>query len=124
MTLKPIPVKQFLNRPFGMWEPGWFLLTCGDFSSKHFNSMTISWGSTGIMWGRPFIMVVVRPQRYTYQFMEKYPSFTICAFPEQYRRALDLLGTKSGRDTDKVAESGLTPCASEKVASPCFVEAE
>lgn len=124
MVLKPIPEKRFINHPFGMWEPGWFLLTCGDFASNHFNCMTISWGSTGIIWGRPFIMVVVRPQRYTYQFMEQYTSFTVCAFSRQYHRALDILGTKSGRDTNKIAESGLTPCASEKVVSPCFVEAE
>jgi flavin reductase (DIM6/NTAB) family NADH-FMN oxidoreductase RutF len=86
--------------------------------------MTVSWGSLGTMWNKPFAMVVVRPTRYTYQLMEKYETFTLCAFPEQHRKALSLLGSKSGRDGDKIAESGLTPEAATIVAAPCFAEAE
>ena len=43
--------------------------------------MTVSWGALGCMWGRPFAQVVVRPQRYTFEFIETYPTFTLCAFP-------------------------------------------
>jgi len=124
MEYKSIPIEQFLAHPVKLWEPDWFLLTSGDFVSGHYNCMTIGWGSIGVMWGRPFIQVVVRPQRYTYLFMEKYPTFTVCAFPKKYRWALNILGTKSGRDGEKIALAGLTPRASEKVAAPCFTEAE
>jgi flavin reductase (DIM6/NTAB) family NADH-FMN oxidoreductase RutF len=86
--------------------------------------MTVGWGSLGTMWGKPFAQVVVRPSRYTREFMEAYDTFTLCAFPENHRKALQLLGSKSGRDGDKIAEAGLTPAASSAVAAPCFEEAE
>jgi len=124
MDCKTIPIEQFLAHPFRLWESDWLLLTCGDFVTGHYNCMTIGWGSLGVMWGRSFIHVVVRPQRYTYQFMEQYPTFSVCAFPRQYHRALNILGTKSGRDGDKIAEAGLNPIASEIIAAPYFAEAE
>ncbi len=102
----------------------WLLLAAGDYSSGSYNAMTISWGSLGNMWNKPFVQVVVRPSRYTYQFMEKGDSFTLSAFSDEYRDALDLLGTKSGRDGDKIAESGLNVTASNVVAAPSFEEAE
>jgi flavin reductase (DIM6/NTAB) family NADH-FMN oxidoreductase RutF len=86
--------------------------------------MTVAWGSMGVMWGKPFAQVVVRPVRYTFEFMEQYDSFTLCAFPAEYRQTLLMLGTKSGRDGDKIAESGLTPVVSANVAAPGFAEAE
>jgi len=50
------------------------------------------------MWDKPFAMVVVRPTRYTFEFMNRYPDFTLTAFPQKYRKDLSLLGKKSGRD--------------------------
>jgi len=86
--------------------------------------MTISWGSLGIMWNKPFAMVVVRPTRYTYGFMNQYNDFTLTAFPEQFRKDLSLLGSKSGRNYDKIAETKLHPVASDVIKSPAFAEAE
>jgi flavin reductase (DIM6/NTAB) family NADH-FMN oxidoreductase RutF len=122
-TRQAIPFDRLLVRPYHLWLRQWLLLTCGDFAEGHFNSMTVAWGSLGAMWDKPFVQVVVRPVRYTYQFMERYDTFTLCAFPETYRKALNLLGTKSGRDGDKIAEAGLTPIASTQVAAPGFAEA-
>ena len=102
----------------------WLVLAAGDFAAGAYNAMTISWGSLGYMWNRPFVQVVVRPTRYTYTFMERADTFTVMAFPEQFKPALDLLGSKSGRDGDKIAEAGLTPIASTRVAAPSFAEAE
>jgi flavin reductase (DIM6/NTAB) family NADH-FMN oxidoreductase RutF len=124
MTLEPIAVETFITKPIHLWDIQWLLLTSGDFAQKDFNAMTVGWGSIGYMWRRPFVQVVVRPVRYTYQFMEKYDTFTVCAFSKQYHAALQLLGNKSGRDGDKIAESSLTPIRSEKVAAPAFAEAE
>jgi len=107
-----------------LWTRQWLLLTSGDFSKKHFNSMTVGWGSFGTMWNKPFAQIVVRPTRYTYEFMERYDSFTLCVFPEKHRKDLVTLGTKSGRDGDKLAEVKLTPAASEHIAAPGFLEAE
>ena len=122
--MKPIDIKDFSPRIFHLFDEQWLLLACGDFRKKHFNAMTVSWGSLGIIWNRPFVQVVVRPTRYTFEFMNRYETFTVCAFEDQYREALNLLGSKSGRDGDKIADSGLTPVAAQKVASPGFEEAE
>jgi flavin reductase (DIM6/NTAB) family NADH-FMN oxidoreductase RutF len=107
-----------------LWANQWFLLTSGDFKTGQFNSMTVAWGSLGIMWSMPFAQVVVRPIRYTYEFMERYDTFTLCAFPRKYRKQLNFLGSVSGRKMDKIQSSGLTPCAASVVAAPVFAEAE
>ena len=123
MALKTIDPKQFIVKSFDLWNNPGMLLTSGDLKKGHFNTMTVGWGSIGVMWRRPFVQVVVRPTRYTYDFTEQYDTFTLCAFPQKYRKALMLLGTKSGRDGDKIKEAGLTPVESKIVSSPCFAEA-
>lgn len=107
-----------------LWDNKWFLLTSGSLEKDEFNTMTVAWGSLGVMWNKPFAHAVVRPTRYTYEFMEKYDSFTLCSFPEKYKPALKILGTKSGRDSDKIKESGLTIIRSTVVESPSFEEAD
>jgi flavin reductase (DIM6/NTAB) family NADH-FMN oxidoreductase RutF len=107
-----------------LWGTRHLLLTSGDFARSSYNAMTVGWGSLGVMWGRPFVQVVVRPVRYTYEFMQRYDTFTVCALPDKYADALQLLGSKSGREGDKIAEAGLHPVASLKVAAPSYAEAE
>ncbi len=124
MTRSHVALSRLLLRSLEIWDQRWFLLTAGDFSRGDFNTMTVSWGSFGTIWNLPFAQVVVRPTRYTHGFMERFDSFTLSSFPERYREAVRLLGTKSGRDGDKIAESGLTPTASLQVAAPCFAEAD
>ena len=82
MALHPIPIDQLLLNVSALWSEQWLLLTAGDFRAGKFNAMTVGWGSFGVMWNKPFVQVVVRPTRYTYQFMEQYEDFTLCAFPE------------------------------------------
>lgn len=98
----------------------WMLVAAGD--REKFNMMTASWGSMGFLWNKPVVMVFVRPQRYTYEFTEKEDMLTLSFFGEQYRRALNVCGSVSGRDTDKVKESGLTPYFTE-AGNPAFEEA-
>lgn len=120
---KQISFEDFNFKPIANWNGQGMLLTSGDFNTAHFNAMTVGWGSLGVMWGLPFVQVVVRPVRYTFQFIEKYDTFTVCAFSETYAPALHLLGNKSGRDGDKISESGLTPIPSLKVAAPGYEQA-
>jgi flavin reductase (DIM6/NTAB) family NADH-FMN oxidoreductase RutF len=123
MNIQTIEPKDFSAKIFTLWDKGWFLLSAGSFASGKFNSMTVSWGWMGTIWERPVVQVLVRPTRYTFSFMESNPDFTLCAFPDQYRKALSLLGAKSGRDGDKIKESGLTPCKSSEVTAPSYIEA-
>jgi flavin reductase (DIM6/NTAB) family NADH-FMN oxidoreductase RutF len=123
MERRNIPIADGVLNGLHLFDDA-LLLTAGDFLTSTFNAMTISWGSLGTMWNRPFVQVVVRPSRYTFQFMEEYDTFTLSAFADQYRDALDLLGTRSGREGDKIKASGLTPVASTIVAAPSFAEAD
>ncbi|MGE5557490.1 MAG: flavin reductase [Bacillota bacterium] len=123
MERKPISVYDLMSCNFKLIGDG-LLLTAGDFSSRAYNTMAIGWGSLGVVWGKPFAQVFVRPTRYTYEFMEKYDTFTIAGFPADYRDKVMMLGTKSGRDGDKIKESGLTLIPSSKVGAPGFAEAE
>ncbi len=123
MHRETIPLTELKLLSFAAWEPGWFLLTAGENAPGRFNSMTVSWGSMGVIWHRPFVMVVVRPQRYTREFMERYDTFSLCSFDKSRRPALDMLGRRSGRDSDKMAECGLTPIGLSHIACPGFEEA-
>lgn len=98
---------KFDTEIFGLFDRQWALVTAGDLS--RFNTMTIAWGGLGTLWGRPVATVYVRPTRYTHRFMEENDLFTVSFYPEECRGALQLLGSRSGRDGDKVAASGLTP---------------
>jgi len=124
MPLTTIPVEQLQVCPHQLWHRRWLLLTAGDLAAGRFNMMTVAWGSLGTMWNRPFAQVVVRPTRHTYRFTEEFDSFTLTAFPERLRPVLKELGTRSGRDMDKMGGSGLTPVAGLEVASPGFAEAD
>lgn len=90
----------------------WMLITAG--SESKFNSMTASWGGFGV-WNKPVAFILVMPTRYTYEFLEREDYYTLTFFDDnaengRYRALMrDLFGKKSGRDTDKVKESGLTP---------------
>ena len=85
--------------PFDKFNKDWALVTAGDIN--HFNSMTISWGSMGTIWGKDVITIYVRPDRYTFEFLKQYDTFTVSFYDQQYRPALDIMGSKSGRDINK-----------------------
>ena len=96
---------------FSLFHKEWALVTAGNLSD--YNTMTISWGGLGTLWSRPVATVYVKPIRYTYDFMEKNEYFTVSFFPEEYKKDLSVLGSKSGRDGDKVALTGLHPVETE-----------
>ena len=124
MERQHISQNEFVVNTHNCWANQWLLLTAGDFHSGKFNTMTVGWGSFGTMWGKPFAQVVVRPVRYTYEFMNTYETFTLCAFAEDHKKILQICGSKSGRHVNKMLEAGLTPIASSQVAAPGFAEAE
>ena len=94
-------------RVFELFEKQWALVAAGD--PTRFNCCTLSWGGMGTLWSRPVVTVYLHPSRYTREFLMENDTFTVSFFPESCRKALGILGSRSGRDGDKVAESGLTP---------------
>ncbi len=122
MPRQNIPLAEFKTNPFTILDKGWMLLTAGP--PEKYNTMTVSWGFMGTFWSEPIVIVGVRPQRYTFEFMEANSSFTLSAFGRTMRDALAHCGQHSGRDSDKAAECGLTPIAATSVDSTIFEQAE
>lgn len=106
-----IPPESIEGNPFEMVGKRWFLITAGNLGD--YNTMTGGWGALGHLWGRNVALAYVRPVRHTFKFTEKYPLFTLSFFPESERKALQYCGSRSGRDVDKAAETGLVPFAPE-----------
>lgn len=104
---RSVDVKNLKIDPFEYVGSKWMLITAGN--GEGFNTMTASWGTLGVLWNKSVSQCFIRPSRYTYEFIERDDTYTLCFFDEKYRAALSLCGAKSGRDVDKVKETGLTP---------------
>lgn len=103
-----------------MLTEDWMLITAGN--SQEFNMMTAGWGGLGCMFGKPVAFCFIAPTRYTYKLMEKNDTYTLTFYTEAYREALNICGSKSGKDTDKVKATGLTPVTTPE-GSQAFSEA-
>jgi len=105
---RSIPPKDLGENPIRLLGEDWMIITAG--TPEKYNSMTAAWGGYGI-WKKPVAFILVNPSRYTFQFVEKEEHFTLSFYdPAKYREVLEkIFGGKSGRDTDKVKESGFTP---------------
>jgi Conserved protein/domain typically associated with flavoprotein oxygenases, DIM6/NTAB family len=103
-----------------MLNDDWMLITAG--KKDQFNMMTASWGGLGVLFGKPIAMCFINPTRYTYQLMEKNDTYTFTFYTEAYRQALQYCGSNSGKNTDKVKGSGLTPISTPE-GSMAFGEA-
>lgn len=107
MNFKEIDIAKEQLNPFEKIGKDWFLVTAG--TPESFNTMTASWGFMGVMWNKNCVITAIRPQRYTKEFIDKSEYFTFSFFGEEQRNALKFCGSHSGRDCDKMKETGLTP---------------
>ena len=108
IIMKEISIRDIKVSAPELFDGRWALLTAGD--ENGFNSMTVSWGALGEIWGKDAAFVFVRRSRYTYEFIEKNRVFTLSFYDEKYKPVLGrIFGSKSGRDTDKAKEAGFTP---------------
>ena len=119
-AFKEISPSEIKNNPFDLIGKDWALVTAKN--KNGCNTMTASWGGVGIMWNRPVAFTFIRPQRFTFGLLENEEYFTLSFYGEEYRKALNFCGTKSGRDYDKAKECGFTPVYDEK--APYFAEAD
>ena len=105
---------------FDLFDNKWALVTAGNLNK--FNCCTVSWGSLGILWRKKIVTVYVYPSRFTCNFLLENDFFTVSVFDEQYKKDLAILGSKSGRDIDKVNLTNLTPISIEN--SVAYKEAQ
>ena len=103
---REIDPRELQDNVFRLIGSDWMLITAGDKESQ--NTMTASWGGLGYVWNYPVAYVVIRPQRYTYEFTEREERMTLSFFDEEWRKALSYCGTHSGREEDKFAAAGIS----------------
>jgi len=105
-NLKLINRREFSSKVIQLIGFDWMLITAGDINN--FNTMTAAWGGIGYLWNVPVSYIFIRPQRFTFEFTEQYNDFTLSFFDtKKYRETLNYCGTKSGKDVDKIRETGL-----------------
>lgn len=120
MALKKIDLKELSFNPFLKIRDQWALLAAG--KEDDWNAMTVNWGGLGELWYKEVTTVYVRPGRYTHKFMEENDFYTLIFLKDGNREALNVYGSKSGRDIDKMSGCGLTPIVAD--GCPTFAEAE
>ena len=77
-------------------------------SGDSVNTMAIGWLQTGRVWNLSTATVYVRTSRYTYDYIQKADKFVISALPDECHGKVMYIGSKSGRDEDKITNAGLT----------------
>ncbi len=105
--MRQIDVKELNDNFIESIGKEWMLVTAGN--KRKFNTMTASWGGVGFLWNKPVVFVFIRPERYTYGFMEEEERFTLSFLGSENQRIHKICGTKSGREVDKIKETGLLP---------------
>ncbi len=117
---KEINIKEIKENAVDLIASQWGLVTAGD--ENGLNTMTVSWGALGELWGQDMVTIYIRPQRYTLKYLEAQDFFTLSFYPEDMKKIHSVCGSKSGRDTDKIKECNLTPVFDE--SAPYFKEAK
>lgn len=118
-NFKEIKPEMMKKNPFEAIGKDWMLITAGNQDKA--NTMTASWGGLGVMYGKNVAFVVIRPQRYTKEFVDREETFSLSFLDKSYRSIMNYLGTVSGHNEDKIAKSGLTLAFSDN--TPYFGEA-
>ncbi len=118
---KNIDISEGFARPIDKIGKDWTLISAGNIDN--FNMMTASWGGVGFLWNKPVTFIFVRPNRYTFEFIEKPPVFTLSFFAPEDKHILSYCGSHSGRDVNKVKECNLSPIATSE-NSVSFQEAK
>lgn len=114
-----IDVKSINDNMFKSIGQDWMLITSGE--KEKFNTMTASWGGVGVLWNKNVTFAFIRPQRYTFDFMEKNDYYSLSFFNQNYKKELTFCGTNSGRNINKIEKIGFNTNFDE--SAPYFDEA-
>lgn len=117
---REINPKEITENAMKLIGSDWMLVAAGDKTKA--NAMTASWGGVGIMWGYDVAYIVIRPQRYTKEFIDAKTTFSLSFFESSFKEKLGYFGRVSGRDEDKIAKSGMELSFDEE--APYFEDAK
>ncbi len=122
-SYRQISPEELTRSPFSLIGKDWILITASDASKESgVNAMTASWGGLGILWNKPVATIYVRPQRHTFTLVNECERLSLCFMPDSKRDVLKLCGVKSGKDTDKLKQLGLSVTC--EFGAPAICESE
>lgn len=119
MAFREVQVQDLNFNPFTKIGKEWMLISAGD--EKKVNTMTASWGGAGVLWGDNVVTAYIRPNRYTKEFVDEQECFSLSFF-DGYKKELGVLGTVSGRNTDKIKDVNFHVTMLDNI--PAFEEAK
>jgi flavin reductase (DIM6/NTAB) family NADH-FMN oxidoreductase RutF len=96
------------------------LVTCND-DKKNTNIITIAW-HTSISRKPPLYGISISPKRYSYGLITKSKEFVVNFIPYSKVKEAEFCGTHSGRNTDKLRQTGLTLIPAQKLSTPLIKE--
>lgn len=104
---QPMPIYEMDFNPFRQFkEDKCAIVTEVDGKA---NAMTASWGAMGEMWCKDVITIYIRESRFTRELLDKSETFSVNFFDMsnvENKMALQIFGSESGRDKDKIKEMG------------------
>lgn len=120
MAFKEINIRELKQSAVKMIGDDWALVNSR--ANGVTNTMTVSWGGMGELWGKDVVFIFIRPQRYTYELLENSDTFSMSFFGGECKKELGFCGKASGRDFNKFEETGLT--VTELGGVPCVEQAK
>ncbi len=117
---KKISAGDMNDNVFTLVGNDFFIATAGE--KDHHNSMVASGGGFGVLFKKPVSWCIFRSDRYTLEMIQKKHTYTLSYFPDEYREQMMFLGSKSGRDSEKMKETELT-CIETPSQNMSFEEA-
>ena len=115
-VFQPLPIEVAELNPFTKLSKEWALVSVGNKSK--YNTMTVSWGGMGVVWGKNVVYIFIRDSRYTKEFLDSGDLFSISFLDEEFRSALNYCGAQSGREGNKFAGASLTPAFRHSIPYP------
>ena len=103
---KLISPEEIYDDIFTLVGKDYYAITAGN--KDHYNSMVGSGGGFGLLFKKPATWCLLRQDRYTLEMIKKMQTYTLSFFPEEYKGKMLFLGSKSGRDSDKMKDMELT----------------
>ena len=115
MAFKEINIRDIKQSAVKLISDDWALVTAK--ANGVTNTMTVSWGGIGELWGKDVVFIFIRPQRYTYELLEKSDVFSMSFFNGEFKKELGYCGKNSGRNGDKFEATGLKTVEFDGVAA-------
>lgn len=103
---KKISAEEMNDNIFKLVGEDFAIATAG--KENNYNSMVVSGGGFGVLFKKPTTWCIFRSDRYTLEIIKKEHTYTLSYFPNEYKKEILFLGSKSGRNSNKMNEVKLT----------------